>query len=505
MPNGQETELKFIFAPGDLPKIKALPLLKDALPQASRQRLVSTYYDTLDKYLWNHGVSLRVRQTPQGLVQTLKVQNSSILDRSEWEERITQNLPDLGALRKTSLASCFTKRRVRERLHPVIHVDVDRLSATLDVGHSQIEATIDQGSIEAQGRSIPVHELELELKKGEKSALFEFARMIAKCTPLHLSLISKAELGHLLGEGSWGKSSKATQPQLAAGMNCGEAFEVICWCCLRDFVVNTHALEMPDRVEAVHRGRVAIRRLRAALQLFQPVANDDSYQKLADELKWLSDLLGYTRDLDVFQEKTFMPAAEDAAFAGGKELAEYMESKRNAAHEGVNVAAKSERLRLLLVDLASWLKEGNWSSPASGKSQQSIEDFARPALKKGRKKLVKKAAALADLDPRSRHKIRIRAKRLRYTVEFFKSLPEVSGKPRRLLRSLEKLQTRLGKIHDGEAQTAFLQEEVCNMPEKASHMAAFAAGVLAGAPRDNDQLLDKAVDAYRKLKKANPF
>jgi hypothetical protein len=57
----QESELKFIFAPDDLPKIKALPLLRDALAQASHQRLVSTYFDTPDNYLWEHGMSLRVR------------------------------------------------------------------------------------------------------------------------------------------------------------------------------------------------------------------------------------------------------------------------------------------------------------------------------------------------------------------------------------------------------------------------------------------------------------
>ena len=43
MHDGQESELKFFFGPKDLSKIKALPLLKDALPQANYQRLVSTF------------------------------------------------------------------------------------------------------------------------------------------------------------------------------------------------------------------------------------------------------------------------------------------------------------------------------------------------------------------------------------------------------------------------------------------------------------------------------
>jgi len=85
-------------------------------------------------------------------------------------------------------------------------------------------------------------------------------------------------------------------------------------------------LETSDRVEALHRG-IATRRLRAGLQLFRPVASDDAYQGLFDELKWISDLFGDARDLDVFKEETFLPAAEDTGLAGGKELAEYTANK----------------------------------------------------------------------------------------------------------------------------------------------------------------------------------
>jgi triphosphatase len=103
MHDGQESELKFLFEPRDLSKIKALPLLKDAWPQANYQRLVSTYFDTPNKYLWKHGVSLRVRQNEQGLVQTLKQQMPSALDRGEWEAKVNWNLPDTDALKKTPL------------------------------------------------------------------------------------------------------------------------------------------------------------------------------------------------------------------------------------------------------------------------------------------------------------------------------------------------------------------------------------------------------------------
>jgi triphosphatase len=430
MDNGQESELKFTFVPDDLPKIKGLPLLRDALRKASYERLVSTYFDTPDNYLWKHGVSLRIRRRGQRLIQTLKQQKASALDRGEWEEEVSQNVPDIDAIGRTPLGPWFGKHHVRERLKANFKVDVERLSTTLDVGLSRIEAAIDEGSVEAKGASAQLSELELELKEGQKLDLFDLAGNFSRHAPLQVSFISKAEVGYLLAGGAWGQSIKATDPQLASDMSRGEGFEAICRCCLHDFMVNTRALETSDRVEAIHRGRIAIRRLRAALQLFRTVADDDAYPGLVDELKWISDLFGETRDLDVFQEQTFWPVAEDASVVGGKELAEYMETKCNAAHNALNTAVGSERMRVLLVDLLRWISEGNWRSRAAAKAPESIEGFARTVLKRRRKKLVKQAANLADLDPQSRHKIRIRAKKLRYMAEFFKTMPKIAAKPK---------------------------------------------------------------------------
>src|SRR5262245_36862748 len=187
MDNGRESELKFIFAPDDFPKIKALPLLRDVLAQASHQRLVSTYFDTPDNYLWEHGMSLRVRQSGQGLVQTLKQQMPSPLDRGEWEVKVNRNLPNIDALKNTPLAYFFKKSRGRERLRPNIDVEVERLSAMIHIGQSRIEMAVDQGSIKAGGKTTPINELELELKEGQKPDLFELDRIFSQHYPLYLS------------------------------------------------------------------------------------------------------------------------------------------------------------------------------------------------------------------------------------------------------------------------------------------------------------------------------
>ena len=71
----------------------------------------------------------------------------------------------------------------------------------LETGAGWIEASFDEGAIEANGEKLGVRELELELKSGGRSALFNLARAFVAQAPLHPSLISKAECGHLLAGG----------------------------------------------------------------------------------------------------------------------------------------------------------------------------------------------------------------------------------------------------------------------------------------------------------------
>jgi inorganic triphosphatase YgiF len=107
------------------------------------------------------------------------------------------------------------------------------------------------------------------LKSGDRSALFNLASAFVSQAPLHPSLISKAERGHLLAGGAWGRAAKSSKPRLAKKMTCRRAFQKICQTCLHDFHLNLPGLEKSGNVEAIHQGRIAMRRLCAAMTLFE--------------------------------------------------------------------------------------------------------------------------------------------------------------------------------------------------------------------------------------------
>src|ERR1700746_1994895 len=160
-------------------------------------------------------------------------------------------------------------------------------------------ASIDRGQIRAGAAKLGICELELELKHGAASDLFNLASRLVSQALLRPDTISKAERGYLLADGAWGRAVKGTRPRLDAKMPCWQAFQEIVRIFLADLHLNMPLMENFGEMEGIHQGRIAIRRLRAAMTLFKPVVSDMSFRRLSSETKWLGRLLGAARDLDV--------------------------------------------------------------------------------------------------------------------------------------------------------------------------------------------------------------
>jgi inorganic triphosphatase YgiF len=506
---GPEIELKFLFAERDVAKVKALVAAASGARQATRQRLRTIYFDTPNQDLWNHGFAVRVRAIGKSHVQTVKRIASSPIQRDEWEAQTGRPELDLGPIENTPLARLAGKPSIRRALRPAFEVDVERTSVMLETGADRIEVSFDQGSIEANGEKLGVRELELELKSGDRSALFNLARAFVSQAPLHPSLISKAERGHLLAGGAWGRAAKSSKPRLAKDMTCRRAFQEICRTCLHDFHLNLPGLEKSDNVEAFHQGRIAIRRLRAAMALFKPMVFDIAYRRLRDELKWLAGLFGAARDMDVLRANLPSPAPEDQASMRAGELAGDCEAKCLRAHQAVVEALDGERARTLQLDLAVWIADGRWQS--SGIAEEPIPRYAGARLRKRCGKLVKQGAGLARLASGARHQIRIEAKKLRYMAEFFVDVPGVARDHKRfkeLIDCCEKLQAALGAIRDEEAMAKFMENEVWIGADAANGLAKTAILPAGPPPRPKGGIakeLQKAVRSYSNLAALEPF
>jgi triphosphatase len=174
--------------------------------------------------------------------------------------------------------------------------------------------------------------------------------------------------------------------------------------------------------EDVHQTRIATRRMRVALRLFGALLPKSATTRLAKELRWFARALGAVRDLDVHAEalREHLQSAGAAAAQelGGYELA--LRRERLAANDALQTLFSSERYAVLMSSLAELLDGA--PGPAALRRWRSFTIRAGAAhyLKRSRKRVVTLGRKVgSDAAAEDLHRLRIRAKRLRYALEFF--------------------------------------------------------------------------------------
>ncbi|WP_279085246.1 inorganic triphosphatase [Gilliamella apis] len=160
--------------------------------------LTNTYYDTEDHFLRLNGCGLRIRTTETEQSKcfeiTLKSKGNSIGGLHERIE-INQPLPndklDLSVLPKEALPNGLTQ------LRPLFTTNFKRQTWLISFASSEIEVALDLGLITSNGQSMPIQEVELEIKQGNKQDLLNFAIELSRFN-LHLFSQSKASRGYRL-------------------------------------------------------------------------------------------------------------------------------------------------------------------------------------------------------------------------------------------------------------------------------------------------------------------
>jgi CHAD domain-containing protein len=301
-------------------------------------------------------------------------------------------------------------------------------------------------------------------------------------------------------------------------MTTRQAFQAIASSALRQWVGNAGVLAGARRPEALHQMRVALRRLRTAMKLFEPVVADDAFARLNDEIHWLAGELDLGRDTDVLIEETFRPGArrlhEQTGMSG---LGERLLRTRTKAYDRVIEVLGQPRHLGLVLDMAAWIDCGRWADPADPRhgplADRPAEDMAREGLAKLRRQIKKRGKKLKTLDPERRHKLRIRAKRLRYGLEFFAGLYEDDrDRLQAMLKALKGLQDGLGVLNDlqvAQGKGLALAESggrAAGDSEIEGVQEAYAIGLAVGLRlTGTEDLLGQAAKDYDALMDIKPF
>ncbi len=376
--------------------------------------LRAAYQDTSDLRLARSGVTLRHRTGESEPLWTLKLPATTGLegDRTEFNvpgppDEVPAQLSGLvtGYVRTGALAE-IAVLATRRQVWSLCDARAEEVAEVVD----DLVSVVAQDEVAARFR-----ELEIERRGIDEAWLASLVRRLEAAGAVRGAFVSK--LARALGP----QASAPPDVPVPGAVRRRDPASALLTYALRSSVSALLAQDVGVRLgndDAVHKMRVACRRLRSDLRTFAPLIEPEPAARIRTELAWLADGLGAARDLEVLRSRLRRTFAADplapldpSAF---DRLDAILAERETAAHADARQVLGEERYVMLLEALVALAREPCTTALAAGAAKDVL-----PLLV---------AAAVADLDQKvgrlrrnspdvKWHAARIHAKRARYAAE----------------------------------------------------------------------------------------
>lgn len=444
-----------------LPRLPGTPL--------PRRLLISTYYDTAAYDLAHARITLRHRIEQGKKSWQLKIPLGN--DRQEVEVADTQTAPP------TALRELLILHLGQRKLVPVVTLRVWRRGVLVRRGQVPVaEVTLDHVTAVRKDTAIQhFHELEIEQREGDGASLRSLERQLRDAGASDHDGRPKFFRALALPA-----PTQPTQPEPEAPVV--DHLKRALTQHLKWLLAHDPGTRLGTEIESLHQMRVATRRLLAVLRTARPILLPAWAASLQQELKWLSDLLGPVRDLDVqiayFTEEAAQLNQRDHKLL--EQFTAHLRTRRDAAHQLLLSGLTSARY----LDLIQRLRQAT-QVPSVIESPLSIRQLAGRAYKKLRKAIRRLNSSSSDA---AFHKIRILTKRARYAADLARW---AMGKPAvRFMKAARASQDLLG-IHQDAIQAERHVRQF--LKYSTSVRAGFLAGRMAERQRHRRDLVRQEI------------
>jgi CHAD domain-containing protein len=349
--------------------------------EADDQQLDAVYYDTPRLHLARSRITLRRRTGGNDAGWHLKRPSGG--ERSELQLPAPSNTAKRGAppAEVTDQVRALTRG---ETLQPVARIRTHRVERPLRAADGSTVALVADDDVRTEslhGGRAAKHwrELEVELVDGSRDALdrLDAALRAAGARPAK----SPSKLAQALGD-DYPTDDDPPRGSDSSGGSAGRRALAGYLRAQRDAIVEQDPQVRDGDAEAVHKMRVATRRLRSTLRSFAPLLPGDPegrLDRLHDEIKWLTGILGEVRDGDVMADRLArLVGAEPPELIIGpvaKRITQQLAARTAAARKALVSGLNSKRYTSLLTDLDRLVAE---ASGADGKADRTTDGKADP-------------------------------------------------------------------------------------------------------------------------------
>jgi len=428
-----------------------------AVVDAGTEQLDAVYYDTDDLRLAGSSAVLRRRTGGADAGWHLKLPLSGD-SREEIRSALTDTVPEellgltVSRTRGAGLTPVVRIRSTREVRHLVDEDGTPRAELCVD--------TVRAKSLRGKGRSAAWSEIEVELAEDADPALLDAVDKKLRKKGIARST-SSSKLARALDETATTPLGGASHAPTDLGPDQAGA-QVFVY--VREQVRVLTALDpgvRRDRPDAVHRMRVACRRLRSCLRSYRSVLDREATDVIRRELKWLAGELGAERDQEVLMERL---GAELGALPQELVLGPVAARLRvwdvvdsTEAHQRSLDALNSTRYVALLDSLAGLLER----PPLRAKAGRNGGKVMTKAVLKEYGRLADHMTTALELSPGpdrdlALHEARKAAKTVRYAAEVAR--PALGRPAKDLGRRVKAVQQVLGDHQDSVVARGVLRD-----------------------------------------------
>ena len=286
-----------------------------------QKQLHNIYYDSKNHRLRETDIGLRIRKDGEQYIQSVKSAGrvvGGLYQRNESESEIAENKLQLELVDEPYLMILLEEAEEEDGpLAPIFATNFKRDQVTIDYQGAKVEVALDQGLINCIGDStidekLELCEVELELKDGDASVLFDLGDKLIERFELALDSESKAERGYRLCHNAPEYTKRLNLVNLTSKTSAEGAFESIAHKGLGHWQYYIKKIKREPSVEAVLQLHRALMFMQTMYSVFAAVIPRHSLLELrrdwreitkklsklfaiAEEINWLknSKLYGF--------------------------------------------------------------------------------------------------------------------------------------------------------------------------------------------------------------------